>query len=311
MRREKNMSGLEKIVLAATVGVLVFVATRGESAPLPSYSAGLGVRVALAGDSYMAGAISDDIIRINAEPGEDLRCWRSMCMAAIISSYLEEHTSASGRTVNTKNVGAGGSNSRDWSPNDFNVDDPHWRQYNAPLFDRIPAANVVVVHLGGNDVTGVFDSGPVGLLEWRRNISQIVDTLTSRGVEHVVLVGTVTPPDWWCSSEFAVNPRPDLAAFGCAHRDIREATEDYVELRNYWAERGAGGFRGTVSYLDTAVTRQLQNQRGYWDGTGNVHPTINGHYWIGRAIAQHLYEDVLGLGEAPPVVHPMYPWISN
>jgi len=273
----------------------------------PTYSAGLGKRIVLIGDSYFAGSISDPILRANIQEGETSSCWRRMCMSSIIEDYF----SANVPGVNVKNVGVGGSNTRDWSPTDFNIDDVHWQDRMEPLFDRIPAGNIAVIHLGGNDITGIYETpgrgmgkGHISTREYKRNLARIVDTLTHRGFEHVVIVGTVTPPNWYEGHAFRPQPNPLWNKFGRRHRLIREAAQDFVELRNHF--EGQGGRSGRVSYLDTHLTPQAQNQIGYWDGTGNVHPAINGHHHIGKLIAEHIYEDVLDLGTAPSVPHPLY-----
>lgn len=227
-------------------------------------------------------------------------------MAAVVEDYFQEHV---GFDVNFKNVAVGGATSRDWSPTEFNAEgDGHWMSREEPLFDRIPATDIVVILLAANDTQGAYESkgGIVYPAEYRRHMSTIVDTLTGRGVKHVVLVGSATPAPWFCGNIYNPNYDAVKRGAGCRIGEYRNVLEDYVDSRNYWQDRGAGGFEGRVSYVNTHETRQFQSQNGYWDTTGDIHPTINGHYFFGNAIARHLYEDVLELGVATDATRSEY-----
>ena len=271
-------------------------------------SVGFGQRIVLVGDSYLEGAVVDQIIDINILPGEERTCWRRTCIAAVIQDHFDKVDPY----INVKNIGAGGSTTRDWSPVAFRTEDIHWEINRAPLFDTIPAGNIAVIHLGANDTTGFGEVDPanpdrgigyVGPKEFRDNIATIVDTLTNRGFEHVVILGTLSGPNWREGNAFYPQPDEHMHTLGKRHRLIREATQDYVESRNFFQDRGLGGFKGRVYYVDTYHTRSLQNRRGYWNGEGDIHPTINGHWYIARDIIAALYP-ILGIEGEPQVDFP-------
>ena len=250
-------------------------------------AAGSGHLIAFVGDSYLHGAVNDPYITANRPVNARLACWARLCMAGMAIDHLNSLLPGQLTIVNRA---FGGTTSRDWSPLlPVRYDDLSVVVNGESLYFTIPAADTVVIQLGVNDTLAPWEAeGRLKLTEYKEHVTALVESLTRRGVENVVLLGQMVPKGW------------DGNEHDVRLEKYRTWLEEYVASRNFFQEQGVGGYLGNVFYVDTDA-----KDPAHWQDDDVIHPNIAGSHHAAQLIAEVLYTEVLGLGPMPePVPYP-------